>query len=918
MNNMIKIALFIFALNIQLFALAECNFGTSGSCAIEGANDLTHPTEKTNIFFSDGELKISISDRNDSNGSNAGSIILRNIDNNELFTIAPTASSYNIDNYPIYAYKVEGNNANVTGDFNGITFDITLGGLGSGTYEIQNDSNPTYEYTLNFTSAEDDFPANSSIETIDNDTLDNAILIEQSVWEYGKIGFSDGSTKDSVDYYRVLIDTSGEMNLTTQSIGTRNVGSYNQEVFAKVEVLDANGNVIITSDIENGINKSQTKSGIGKGIYYIKITTKPENNSYGSYGVLVDMNSVVLPEGGVENDEDSDINKANVVTQSTWAYSTIGYNNGLSVDDSDYYKVVIDKPGRLIINTGALGSDNSGNTNSNVFAKVDILDGIAHATLFSTTIRNDSNQTAYKDGMQAGTYYVKVTPDPLASGYGTYGFSLDMNATVLPEPKESENNDNLADANIIDINSTVSGMIGYSDGVNSDGADYYKVVVDEEGLFNINVSAFMQAGTQNYGYDNNSSFATVSITDASANIIYSSEIGNEQNLSAYSDHMSIGVYYIKVESNSAEKSYGAYTITQTLNTTALLGEGVDVLENENNNDVSSADSIEFSKWIGGGIGYNSDNVDYYHIWLPSDGSITIEASDINRSVNGSLLDFATIVLFADGYEQNIGSDFGENNVIKHIRYDGLSAGNYYIKVTNPTTYGDYRFKVEFKEVVLSNPQEREPNNKNDEANVIYPNEMNSGSIGYGKPYGMSRVNADQFDYFAMELPQSYSGDINCSGKIVKLLDINNSKTSGILATMEIYNSRVSTLLGTVPLYADLTQRSLLISNYQEKYIYVKIIGKNDSASNYGVYQFKLTPSSSFDPNFKPDFDQDGIPDSIEVSWGLNPEDASDAHEDLDGDGVDNLTEYNDGTDATDYTDVKQHIPNAAILYLLSN
>jgi hypothetical protein len=48
-----------------------------------------------------------------------------------------------------------------------------------------------------------------------------------------------------------------------------------------------------------------------------------------------------------------------------------------------------------------------------------------------------------------------------------------------------------------------------------------------------------------------------------------------------------------------------------------------------------------------------------------------------------------------------------------------------------------------------------------------------------------------------------------------------------------------------------------------------------------------------------DSDGDGIPDKVEIQWGLNPNDSSDAKGDLDGDGFSNLEEYLAKTDPRD-------------------
>lgn len=63
--------------------------------------------------------------------------------------------------------------------------------------------------------------------------------------------------------------------------------------------------------------------------------------------------------------------------------------------------------------------------------------------------------------------------------------------------------------------------------------------------------------------------------------------------------------------------------------------------------------------------------------------------------------------------------------------------------------------------------------------------------------------------------------------------------------------------------------------------------------------FCLAAQPEFDDGTKRDTDLDGMPDMVELAWGLNPQEPSDAAGDLDGDGFTNLEEHNSGTDPKD-------------------
>lgn len=72
----------------------------------------------------------------------------------------------------------------------------------------------------------------------------------------------------------------------------------------------------------------------------------------------------------------------------------------------------------------------------------------------------------------------------------------------------------------------------------------------------------------------------------------------------------------------------------------------------------------------------------------------------------------------------------------------------------------------------------------------------------------------------------------------------------------------------------------------------------DAAGNFTAQNVSNSPDTDSDlvANFvDPDDDGDGMPDTFEVQYGLNPLNPADAGQDSDGDGITNLAEYQAGT-----------------------
>ncbi|MBN1389100.1 MAG: Ig-like domain-containing protein [Candidatus Thermoplasmatota archaeon] len=83
----------------------------------------------------------------------------------------------------------------------------------------------------------------------------------------------------------------------------------------------------------------------------------------------------------------------------------------------------------------------------------------------------------------------------------------------------------------------------------------------------------------------------------------------------------------------------------------------------------------------------------------------------------------------------------------------------------------------------------------------------------------------------------------------------------------------------------------------------------DGLTNLQEYQLGTEPDN-------PDTDDDGIPDGIEVGWGMNPKWASDAQGDMDVDGYTNLEEYEKGSDPLDPESVPEVDGTSSGLWLV--
>ena len=234
--------------------------------------------------------------------------------------------------------------------------------------------------------------------------------------------------------------------------------------------------------------------------------------------------------------------------------------------------------------------------------------------------------------------------------------------------KEVEDNDTIAKAQSVQVNTDVSGTLGDDKGYNPDSTDFYKVVLTDNGVLHISMTkdaalesvstTIQSSGGAGYAYFQDNS---------------STDLG-----------LGFGTYYIGVQRNSGK---GSYTLGITFSKQGLQTDA------EPNNKVENAQTLSLNSATTGNIGYLSqavresgdyDNNDMYKIVLPSKGKLNLTLSYD-----------ASIKAIRTGISNGNGSGYGSFDNSGSNTFE-LNAGTYYIELYNSNFgFGGYTLKNSF-------------------------------------------------------------------------------------------------------------------------------------------------------------------------------------------------------------------------------
>ena len=426
--------------------------------------------------------------------------------------------------------------------YNDVIMKSTIPGLAAGTYYLRihgdynsNDGTGTIpDYVLSNT-----LSAQGNNDAEPNNTRAQAKVLPVGGSRNGHTGYYYNNTRDLADWYKITTTEDGQLNLSFTN--------GNQQTFVNLYLYDNDGTTLLQSGANyTAINLVQT--GLAAGTYYAKVVPEGDNNYYQYHGWSTYTLNSSLAATGVANDAEPNgtyTQGANLaINGSTTGHIGYYYNN--QRDSADWYKVVLQDDGYLSFTVTPQG-------NGTEYMYAYLFDGDG-ATVLSSGYHYCCPFSFNKDGLAAGTYYLKLNMGPGATGLYTISnsFSTYTNAT-----EAAEQNDYYGQAKTLPANGTVTGHVDFYYNHYRDTADYWKINYTGSGALTLNVSLnnWISNGQGHYFY-------VQVYKDTISSPIFNNYFFNASgdiNLTGLTQ----GYYWVRIIMSDYFNEFGAYSLANT-------------------------------------------------------------------------------------------------------------------------------------------------------------------------------------------------------------------------------------------------------------------------------------------------------------------------------------------------------------------
>ena len=570
-------------------------------------------------------------------------------------------------------------------------------------------------------------------------------------WESGTT--KTGSVSKNVHdvWYTISLPEDGEVSISYERL--LNIGGENLTLYAIVDSV----NVQRAFAWVDGQNKTLTCPNLKPGVYRVKLNAGPKDSKYsGTYRLTYTFTAPTVKTDPTPNDTWDD---CPLLQDGVTLGGHMGYAYGTAdVDKDDWFRIDVPKDGKLTIEARTAKTLKFGLVTLNAL----------NAEGTDVQQRNnkwfdiaDSTIVWEIPDVARGIYYLHL---PHYGGYGVW--HLTYRFTPSPIESDPELNDTWQTASLLTDGVQQTAHLGhyYNQNTYIDKADWYKVVVPEDGKLTIETRT---APTLKIG------LATLNALKPDGTDVVQRnnkwlDIADKTLVWEIPD-VSEGTYYLCMPHYGG---YGHYTLTYY-----FTGHSAEA-DPEPNDTWQTATALRSGPSNTGQLGYDYKNTkdvnDWYLLPVPEEGTITLTVCSeptlkIGLASINSLKGDSTLT-------QRINKWLDTPGDTLTFTLTNAAAGNYYLCLPHYSGYGTYFLRYVF--TPCSRQNDAEPNDDWTTAAEFADGTTMDARLGYDYSNSM-----DTKDWFRLDVPEE--GSINLtirSEKTLKigLASINSAKNDSTL------------------------------------------------------------------------------------------------------------------------------------------
>lgn len=531
-------------------------------------------------------------------------------------------------------------------------------------------------------------------------------------------------------WYKFTMSKAGMVQL---KFAHANLSSASNSTAWRIDFIadQVGGLVTVTSGMQDTQNQT-AKIGLDAGTYYVQIT----GTGVLTVGSAAYSFSVQYEDTYCETEQNNTIATAD-------NYDRLGQTitgSISSASDTDYYKITSITKGYLSFQ---LQHDKvSGRLSTDIYS-VAVCDAAGNTLYTMTSKKDEEKSESVNFGLDAGTYYLKVSGIQYmdASGsltvQGANGETYKLKVSwTNADNWESESNDDINTADTMTSGKAVYGSLyGVSD------SDYYGFQTTKDGYIVINLQHSKVTGWQN------KAIYAVTVCDTSGNSIYEmTSKAEDEATDSIKLGLSAGKYYIKVAGQNAYYG-GNYVIKTTFKACSTW-------EHESNDTYDTANTAVSGTTYSGDIRTYSD-VDYFKTSLSANGYINVKLTHPVVSGQETTNMFVLSVIRKvdkDQYTEVYTTKIRGGDTSISTPNLGLPKGEYYIKIagtgnTTGTLLSGTSYPVNYDVCIKAKTASDREVESNDSA-------ATANTVKNGKTYYGSTSSSSDKDYYKIKMSKA--------------------------------------------------------------------------------------------------------------------------------------------------------------------